>query len=153
MGLQGLIGDVTSTVGNNIKGFLETAWGAVNGIPDRIGTFVADVWDGGFAGVSDFEALKTAIKNYSDNVQKTVNEYNINTNLQSTFKGSAGEELKTFVVATKSLLDAYVKLVEKWNVELNEAYKNYKTGDATLKNNVSNDARDVNAAAKNINIG
>ena len=153
MGIQSIIGDVKSTVGNKIKSFLDTAWGAVSGLSNNIGTFVANVWGGGFAGVSDFGALKSAVTSYSNNVQEIINQYDTKADLETTFKGKAGEEMTTFVVATKSLLDAYVKLVEKWNNELDEYYERYQQGDTTLQANVASDAQAVEQAAQKVDIG
>ena len=106
-----------------------------------------------FAGVSNFEALKAAITRYSQNVQRAVNEYKANAPIDSTFKGKAGEELHSFVDATKELLDAYVKLIEKWNEELDVAYEKYQTGDALLQKNVVDDAQAVQQAAQNVSLG
>lgn len=153
MGIQGIIGDVSSSIGNKISSFLENAWNAVSGITAGIGTFVADVWDGGFVGVKDFEALKAAITDYSAKTQTVIDEYNINADLETALKGEAATALQEFVVSTKSLLDAYVKLVEKWNVELDEYMKNYEEGDLNLSSNVSEDAQSVAQAAENIDIG
>lgn len=153
MGIQGIIGDVTSNIGNQISSFLENAWNAVNGIASGIGTFVADVWDGGFVGVKDFEALKSAITEYSNKTQAVIDEYNVNADLDTALKGEAATALQEFVVSTKSLLDAYVKLVEKWNTELDEYMKNYAEGDQNLSANVSEDAQSVAQAAENIDIG
>lgn len=153
MGIQSIIGDVKSTVGQRISSFLDTAYSAVNGISDRIGTFVANIWSGGFAGVSDFEALKAGIKEYSSNVQSIINDYDVNADLEQTFKGAAGEEMKTFITSTKALLDAYAQLVEKWNLELEDAYEKYKSGDTTLQTNVSSDAQEVQQAAQSVEIG
>lgn len=153
MGLQSLIGDVKSTVGNGITSALESAWGAITGVTSGIGTFVANIWDGGFAGVSDFEALKAAVNSYSDGVQEIVDQYNVNADLESTFKGQAGEELKTFITATKNLLNAYVGLVKQWNKELDDAYTKYQSGDTTLQSNVASDAQEVEKAAQNVSIG
>lgn len=153
MGIQSIIGDIKSTVGQNIKSFLDSAWGAVNGLAGNIGSFIANVYGGGFAGVSDFGALKTAITNYSNQVQEIVDTYDVNADLEQTFKGKAGEEMTTFIASTKSLLDAYVKLVEKWNTELDDAYEKYQQGDTSLQSNVSSDAQQVEQAAQNVNIG
>ena len=153
MGLQSFIGDVKSTVGQNIKSFLDTAWGAVSGISNQIGSFVANIWDGGFAGVSNFENLKTAVTTYSKNVQDIVDQYDMNSDLTQTFKGTAGDTMTEFVTATKSLLDAYVKLVEKWNTELDDAYAKYQAGDTSLSQAVNSDAQAVTQAASNVDIG
>lgn len=153
MGIQSLIGDVASTFGNTFTNVLEGAWGAVSGIASGIGTFVANIWDGGFAGVSNFDGLKTAVTNYSKGVQDIVATYDANADLDVTFKGKAAEELRNFVKATKSLLQAYVKLVEKWNTELDEAYTKYQSGDTTLQSNVQSDAQAVEQAAQNLDIG
>ena len=153
MGIQGIIGDVSSNIGNRITSFLENAWNAVSGITANIGTFVADVWDGGFVGVKDFEALKAAVSEYSAKTQAVIDEYNVNADLDNALKGEAAQALHEFVVSTKSLLDAYVKLVEKWNAELDEYMTNYQEGDQNLSANVSQDAQDVASAAENIDIG
>ena len=153
MGIQGIIGDVSSNIGNKITTFLENAWNAVNGITSNIGTFVADIWDGGFVGVKDFEALKAAVTEYSTKTQAVIDEYNVNADLDTALKGDAATALHEFVVSTKSLLDAYVKLVEKWNSELDEYMQNYQEGDSNLSDNVLQDAQDVAAAAENIDIG
>ena len=153
MGLQSLIGDVKSTVGNNIKSFLESAWGAVSGLSSNIGSFVANIWGGGFAGVSNFDALKTAVTNYANKVQEIIDEYDTSADLEQTFQGKAGEEMTTFITATKSLLDAYVRLVNKWNDELDDAYAKYQAGDQTLQSNVASDAQAVEQAAQNVSIG
>ena len=153
MGIQGVIGDVRSTVGQRISSFLDMAWGAVSGLATNIGSFVANIWDGGFAGVSNFEQLKTAITNYSNNVKEIVDTYDTSADLESTFKGQAGTAMTEFITSTKSLLDAYVKLVEKWNVELDDAYQKYQEGDTNLAESVTSDAEDVASAAEKVEIG
>ena len=142
MGIQSIIGDIKSTVGQKVKSFLDSAWG-----------FVANIWSGGFAGVSDFGELKSAITTYSNNVQDIINQYNTQADLEATFKGKAGTEMTEFVKATKSLLDAYVKLVEKWNGELDGYYEKYQAGDTTLSSNVQSDAQAVEQAAQKVDIG
>ena len=117
MGIQNFIGDITSNVGQSIQGFLDSAWSAVSGIGERVGTFVANIWDGGFAGVSNYDGLKTAISNYSKDVQDIVNQYQPDADISDSFQGQSAEALHEFVTSTKSLLDAYVALVEKWNTE------------------------------------
>lgn len=106
-----------------------------------------------FAGVSNFENLKAAITKYSNRVQEIVKEYDETVKLDATFKGKAGEELHSFVVATKSLLSAYVRLVEKWNEELDDAYERYQAGDVQLQQNVASDAQAVEQAAQNVSLG
>lgn len=153
MGIQNFIGDITSNVGQSIQGFLDSAWSAVSGIGERVGTFVANIWDGGFAGVSNYDGLKTAISNYSKDVQDIVNQYQPDADISDSFQGQSAEALHEFVTSTKSLLDAYVALVEKWNTELDTYYEKYQSGDTTLSNNVSSDAQDVADAASKVSIG
>lgn len=153
MGIQSIIGDVSSAIGNNVQGFLDGAWSAVHGIADNIGSFVANIWSGGFAGVSNYDQLKSAVSSYSNDVKSIVDNYNMDADLEQTFKGEAGTTLKEFVTATKSLLDAYVALVEKWNTELDTYYEKYQGGDTSLSQNVSSDAQQVEQAAQNVNIG
>jgi len=106
-----------------------------------------------FAGVSNFDALKAAITKYSQNVQDAVDEYKAKAPIESTFKGKAGEELHSFVEATKGLLDAYVKLIEQWNDELDSAYERYQQGDVQLQQNVASDTQAVQQAAQNVSLG
>lgn len=153
MGIQGIIGDVKSTVGQRISAFLDQAWAAVSGIASNIGSFVANVWDGGFAGVSNFENLKAAVTKYSKGVKEIVDDYQVDADLGQTFKGAAGTAMTEFITSTKSLLDAYVKLVEKWNLELDDAYQKYTEGDTNLSETVTQDAEDVAAAAETVEIG
>jgi gas vesicle protein len=153
MGIQSIIGDVKSSVGNQINSFLEEAWGAVSGLKDQVGTYVSNIWSGGFAGVSNFEELKSAIDTYSADVDEIIEKYDASADLSVTFQGKAGEELTEFVNSTKSLLMAYGQLVKKWKDELNDAYEKYQSGDTTLSSNVSQDAQDVAAAAQKVDIG
>lgn len=106
-----------------------------------------------FAGVSNFENLKAAINDYSRRVQEIVDKYNPDAKIDGTFKGKAGQELTSFVVATKGLLMAYVKLIEKWNEELDAAYEKYQAGDVQIQQNVQSDAQAVQQAAQNVSLG
>ena len=153
MGIQSVIGDVKSTVGQNISYFLDEAWSAVNGVTSGIGTFTANIWDGGFAGVSDFDALKSAIEKYAQNVSDIVDEYNVDADLGNTFKGAAATSLSEFIASTKELLKAYVQLVNLWKTELDDAYTKYNEGDTNLNTDVTSDSDDVKNAAKNVQIG
>lgn len=153
MSLQSIVGDVKSSVGQNIQSFLEQAWSAASGIADQVGTFTANIWSGGFAGVSNFAELKSAITSYSNNVQSLIDEYDSHADLEATFKGQAGEAMNEFITATKSLLDAYARLVEKWNSELDEYYENYTSGDTSLQASVASDTQSVQSAAQNIDLG
>ena len=153
MGIQSIIGDVKSTVGQRISSFLDQAWAAASGIADTVGTFVANIWSGGFAGVSDFEALKRAIREYSKGVQEIVDNYKTDADLGVTFKGDAATAMTEFITSTKELLMAYVKLVEKWESELDDIYTKYQEGDKNLSQSVNQDSESVLAASKKVDIG
>ena len=151
MGIQGLIGDVTSTTGNSIKNSLNSAFGFLKAASDRISTFTANIYSGGFAGVSNFDELYAAIDTYSKGVQEAVNEYKADTDISSTFKAKAAEELPKFVEATQSLLNAYVGLVENWKSELADVYQKYIQGSNTLSQTVQQDTQNVVQNAQRIN--
>ena len=153
MGIQAIIGDVQSTLGQVLTSIYDNATSLISGFAGQIGTFVANIWDSGFAGVSNFDSLKAAINKYSQNIQNIVNEYNENADLDSTFKGKAGESMHTFVQNTKTLLQAFVSLVEQWNNELDDAYAKYQSGDTSLSASVESDAQAVAEKAQNINLG
>lgn len=160
-----------SAVKNGISPFLQSIGDAIGGFgaklsnraavnsnnnlkfQTQVGGFVANVFGDDFAGVSNFEDLKEAISKYSREVQEIVKEYDERARLDTTFKGKAGEELHTFVEATKELLNAYVKLIEKWNEELDDAYARYQAGDVQIQQNVQSDAQAVQQAAQNVSLG
>lgn len=153
MGIQSIIGDVTSQLGNTIQSTLSQINAAVSGLADQVGTFVANIWSGGFAGVSNFDDLKSAVNTYATSIQQTVDEYNPDAEITGTFKGTVEEAIKEYVKSTKDLLNAYVSLVKQWNAELDEAYANYQQGAQGTAASVSADAATVEAQAQSINIG
>lgn len=152
-GAQSLIGDVQARLGHQIGNQLDVANSYLSTIADAIGTFVANIWSGGFAGVSDFDDLKQSIETYSNNVQEIVNTYDASAQVDATFKGQAGQELTSFIAATKELLDAYVNYVKSWNKELDEIYEKYNQGDTTLQSNVASDSQRVQQASQSIELG
>ena len=171
-GVAGVVNQTgKSAVKNGISPFLQSIGDAIGGFgaqlsnkaavnsnnnlrfQTQVGGFVANVFGDDFAGVSNFEDLKEAISKYSREVQEIVKEYDERARLDTTFKGKAGEELHTFVEATKELLNAYVKLIEKWNEELDDAYARYQAGDVQIQQNVQSDAQAVQQAAQNVSLG
>lgn len=152
-GAQSLIGDVQARLGHQIGNQLDVANSYLSTIADSIGTFIANIWSGGFVGVSNFDDLKSSIEVYSNNVQEIVNTYDATAQVDATFKGKAGTELTGFIQATKQLLDAYVNYVKSWNDELDEIYEKYNQGDASLQSNVSSDSQKVQQASQSIELG
>ena len=73
--------------------------------------------------------------------------------LDSSFKGQVQGELNTFVTETKNLLNAWVKLVDKWAEESRAAYQAWQDGDAqSVSANVQNAVDDVKQMAQNITL-
>jgi predicted PurR-regulated permease PerM len=150
MGIQSIIGDVKSGVNNNVSAILNSAWGAVSGQADRIGTYVANVYSGGFAGVSNFDNLYDAIRKYAENTRDIIAKYDANTDIEDTFKGEVAQAIPQFVKETQSLLEAYVTIVEKWKDELADVYQRYQQGSQNLSQNISQDAQDVRQQTQRI---
>ena len=152
MGIQSIIGDVKSNAGQKIQSLLDTAYSQASGMAGSIGTFVSNVFDGGFAGVSDFEALNSAITRYKEEVQSIVDTYNANADLEQTFKGEVATAMHEFVTNTKMLLEAYASIVEQWNVDLGEVYARYQEGAGATAQKIQSDAEAVKQAAQNISL-
>lgn len=153
MGIQSIIGDVKSTVGNNIRSAFDTALSAVTGMADRVGTFVGNIWDGGFAGLSNFTNLDSAITKYVQGIQQIVDEYNEATDLDSTLKGEVATAMGEFVKSTKDLLKAWAGAVSAWQSELKTYAEQYAQGAGTLAQTISSDAQEVEKAAQSVEIG
>ena len=153
MGIQSIIGDISSKIGNNIQSAFDTALSSVSGMADRVGTFVGNIWDGGFAGLSNFTNLDSAIKKYVQGIQQIVDEYNETTDLDNTLKGEVATAMGEFVTATKTLLKAWAGAVTAWGSELNEYYKQYAAGAGNLSKSISADAQEVTKAAESVEIG
>ena len=113
-----LIGDAKSAYSNKQKNRVDTAVLLSKQLFQSIGSFCANIYGGGFAGVSNFSQLKAAISAYARKTNSAIASYNANARIESTFKGKAADECRTFIGATKELLKAYVDLVQKWNDEL-----------------------------------
>ncbi len=155
MGIQSIIGDVKSNVGQRITSVLDTMYGQVSGLANNAGTFVANVWDGGFAGINEsgLADLKQAIESYKNANIDLINEYNEAADLDVTFKGDVQAAVQEFVRNTKELLNAWVSAVEFWSKELDEYALNYKAGASNLASNISSDAQEVKAAASDVDLG
>lgn len=153
MSSQMLIGDVKSVYGNTIKNALESSVSLTKGLSSIIGSFTANIFGTGFAGVSNFTQLKQAISNYSRKTRAAINQYNANANVSKTFKGKSADQAREFINATKQLLEAYVALVEKWNKELDDAYAKYQSGDKTLSQRVAQDTQTVKKNAQQVTLG
>lgn len=152
MGIQAIIGDIRSNAGQTIQSLLDTAYSHASGMAGSIGTFISNVYDGGFAGVSDFDALKQAITRYKEEVQSIVDTYNANADLEQTFKGEVATAMHEFVTNTKTLLEAYASMVEQWNIDLVDVYTKYQEGASSTAQKIQSDAQDVLAAAQNISL-
>ena len=99
---------------------------------------------------SEFTA---AVTTYSTKVREAVEAYNSSAELESSFKGQVQTDLKDFVEETKKLLNAWVKLVDQWSKEAEEAYKTWAEKDKdTVSANVQNAIEDVKQMAQNISL-
>ena len=118
----------------------------------QAGVALSNIWDGGFIGVSDFEALKTAISKYVEDAQKIVDEYNEKADLENTFKGKAGEAMSEFIVVTKKLLQAWVAALSLWKEELDAYMAEYQAGDQEIASDVAANTESVEKAASEISL-
>lgn len=153
MSLRSDVGNFIANLKNQIESALSTGLSGLSGMAQSAGTALSNVWGGGFAGMKDPAEFCTAVKNYSVKVHEAVDAYNAAADLESSFKGQVQGELSEFVTETKNLLNAWVKLVDKWAEEANEAYKAWDDGDKqSVSANVQNAVDDVKQMAQNITL-
>lgn len=153
MSLRSDVGNFIANLKNQIESALSTGISGLSGMAQSAGTALSNVWGGGFAGMKDPVEFCTAVKNYSVKVHEAVDAYNAAADLESSFKGQVQGELSEFVTETKNLLNAWVKLVDKWADEANEAYKAWADGDKqSVSANVQNAVDDVKQMAQNITL-
>ena len=153
MSLRSDVGNFISNLRNQIESALSTGLSGLGGMAQSAGTALSNVWGGGFAGMKDPEEFCSAVAAYSAKVHEAVDAYNASADLDSSFKGQVQAELNTFVTETKNLLNAWVKLVDKWAEESRAAYQAWQDGDAqSVSANVQNAVDDVKQMAQNITL-
>ena len=142
-GIGNAVSDLTHNVGNSVNNLFNDIGSTVSGWAASAGEWVSSLWDGGFAGVSDFEALKVAIKTYIDGVNEVINEFNADANLDTTIKGQAGAALSDYVATTKKALQAYVSVLNIWKDDLDKVLEAYKSGDIDIQSAIENTTQDL----------
>ena len=153
MSLRSDVGNFIANLRNQIESALSTGLSGMSGLAQSAGTALSNVWGGGFAGMKDPEEFCSAVAAYSAKVHEAVNAYNAAADLDSSFKGQVQAELNTFVTETKNLLNAWVKLVDKWAEESRAAYQAWKEGDTqSVAANVQNSSEEVKEMAKNVSL-
>ena len=153
MSLQSDFGNFISNLKNQIENALSQGLSGLGGLAQSAGTGLANIWGGGFAGMKDPEEFVTALQTYSVQVHAAVEEYNASADLDASFKGNVQTSLSTFVTDTKALLNAWVKLVDKWADEAKGAYNAWQEGDkGTVSANVENASAEVKQMASNISL-
>lgn len=153
MSIQSDFGNFISNLKNQIDSALSAGLTGLGGIAQSAGTGLSNVWGGGFAGMKDPEEFASAVATYSQQVHAAVAEYNASADLDASFKGATQGALTTFVSDTKDLLNAWVKLVDKWAEEARAAYTAWQEGDqGTVSANVQNASAEVKQMASNISL-
>lgn len=142
-GLGSAWNDLTHNVGNGIDNIFNDLTSTVGGWANAAGDWISSLWDGGFAGVSDFEALKAAVTSYIDGVNEVINEFNADANLDTTIRGQAGTALSDYVATTKAALQKYVSVLSIWKTDLDTVLEGYQAGDTNIQNAVENSTQDL----------
>lgn len=153
MSLRSEVGNFVANLRNQIESALSTGLSGMSGLAQSGSTALSNVWGGGFAGMKDPEEFRTALITYSGKVHDAVNAYNAAADLDGSFKGSVNPALNQFVTDTKELLNAWVRLVDKWAQEADAAFQAWNDGDSqTVAANVQNSSDDVKQMAQNISL-
>lgn len=153
MSLRSDAGNFIANLRNQIESALSTGLSGLGDMAQSAGTSLSNVWGGGFAGMKDPGEFTAAVTTYSTKVREAVDAYNSSAELESSFKGQVQTDLKDFVEETKKLLNAWVKLVDQWSKEAEEAYKTWAEKDKdTVSANVQNAIEDVKQMAQNISL-
>lgn len=153
MSLQSDVGNFIANLRNQLESALSTGLSGLGGMAQSVGTSVSNIWGGGFAGMKDPEEFVAAVQTYSQQVHAAVDEYNAAADLDASFKGQTQGALAEFVTDTKTLLNAWVKLVDKWADEARAAYTAWQEGDSgSVAANVQNASADIKQMASNISL-
>ena len=153
MSLRSDVGNFVANLKNQIESALSSGLAGLGGLAQSGSTALSNVWGGGFAGMKDPEAFCTAVAAYSAKVHEAVAAYNASADLDASFKGSVNPALNQFVNDTKELLNAWVKLVDKWAEESRAAFQAWQDGDTqSVAANVQNSADEVKQMASNISL-
>ena len=153
MSLRSDVGNFVANLKNQIESALSSGLAGLGGLAQSGSTALSNVWGGGFAGMKDPEEFCTAVTTYSAKVHEAVAAYNASADLDASFKGSVNPALNQFVTDTKELLNAWVKLVDKWADESRAAYQAWKDGDTqSVAANVQNSSDEVKQMASNISL-
>lgn len=154
MSIQSSIGSFTRNTQEGVRSVISRASGMLDGIVGSATTTVSNVFSGGFVGINtaNAESLRTAINNYIQGVQDTINGFNENANLENAYKGEVQVATQEFLRAIKDLLQAHITQMRLNLTDLNEAIKNYEEAASDLGSQVTQQADEIRQNATQIKI-
>ncbi len=154
MSIQSSIGSFTRNTQEGVRSVISRASGMLDGIVGSATTTVSNVFSGGFVGINtaNAESLRTAINNYIQGVQDTINGFNENVNLENAYKGEVQVATQEFLRAIKDLLQAHITQMRLNLTDLNEAIKNYEEAASDLGSQVTQQADEIRQNATQIKI-
>ena len=127
-----------------------------NAIGDLSITAVANVYEGGFAGISEsgIKELQTQIRGFANELQNTIDGFDANADLTAGLaEGSKAQVAASdFIKDIKELLKAYVSTLNAYATIAEEAYANYTSADTSVGGSVDTTSGDVSSAADAIKL-
>ena len=145
---------------SGIKNSLESAGSGIKGFTGNVvrttTSTLGNLWEGGFAGISEDEVNNTlipAIESYCNEIEDQISTFNAATDLTATF---AGTEMQTvaqeYVEAIKALLVAYVSSMRTQIKNVHVALEEWNSGTHSVAQNVSSNVQDIMNSAANIKL-
>lgn len=135
-------GDVEGTVGGGGGGF------------NPVG-FFSSMFGGGnvdFAGMDsdNLATFESAVDNYRDNIQSTIDVFNPDADMEEALKGDVATAVHEFLDSIKTLLKAYVAAIDAEKLEIREANENYLAAASSVAGDITGDSDSIRSAANGL---
>lgn len=154
MSVKSTINNLVHDVDDNLSSAITTAKSSIQNIVGTVKTSLSNVWSGGFTGMDEkgLAELKTQIKNYCNDIQSIINEFDVDGNIEVALKGLIQEGAQDFIKAIKDILNAYVSTIKEELDVVDEAYSNFSKSALQIKTDVVADAEQIRSDANKIKI-
>ena len=133
-----------------------TAVGDLIGEDQSLFSTVANIYDGGFAGMSKtgIQDLKNHINQYANDLQKIIDGYDAEADITGGLAEGSKAQIAAsdFIKDIKVLLDAYISTLKTYAEDAETAYNNYVGADTSIGASVDQTGSDVQSAAANVKL-
>lgn len=154
MSIRSAVGNITSSVGNDIQTIFSSASTNIQNIVGTAVTGFSNLWSGGFAGIDEnnFSVIKSSLENYCSTIEEHIAQFDQASKLEIAYKGAIQDAADDFVKAVKELLQAYVSNMRRNIMEADAAFQNYKEAAQQIAQDVHSDAQTIRQDAQKIRL-